>query len=1059
MKRIMSVILAIIMVLSVLPISVLAAGEVGVTQSGNVLNAGWPAVEGATSYKVDVYKDSAVVSSVNVTTNSARYTVTAAGNYQFVVTANGTAGLVTYTSAVTAATYTGSTTGSTGTGTGTGLYVTAGTRTVYWNSVGTGATYTIYVNGMATPYQTVNVNSFTVPNGITLVTVKYTYNGMSGTVGSVTMPATGNSTGGTGVAVFSTVEFTIPIWAQYGYAVAGDSIKLSLPSTYSEGEYSIDASYVVVANGVSYSLGLNDDDVYDIVFGTLAHGYNTNDKNTVIPQSSVVGDNAALTVIGTFSIARDSDGKEAIRVSAADFKYYTDPSEINNVDSKFTTTFNPTTQRYDVKAISNDNSASVTYCWDWNPTDGVDIEAPALAGGTCGTNLTWVLTDDGMLTISGTGGMSIYNYWTSSSVPWYSYRSSIKSVVIEDGVTSIDDYAFSNCSKLTSVTIGNGVTNIGGSAFSGCSSLTSITIPDSVTSIGSGAFSNCSSLTSVTIPDSVTSICGSAFYNCTSLTSIDVPDGVTSIGDYAFYGCSSLTSITIPDSVTSIGYEAFYGCSSLTSVTIPDSVTSIGSSAFYDCSSLTSISIPDSVTSIGDYAFYRCSSLTSVTIPDSVTSISGSAFSGCSSLTSIDIPDGVTRIGESAFSSCSSLTSITIPDSVTRIGSYAFSGCSSLTSITIPDSVTVIGSYAFSSCNSLSKVYITDLEAWCKINFVDAYSNPLCQNLLGEKFYLNGEVITDLVIPEGIKSINAFAFIGCENIKTVTIPDSVTSIGDCAFYGCSSLTSIDIPDSVTSIGSDAFSYCSSLTSIDIPDSVTSIGDGAFSSCSKLTSISIPEGVTSIGNSIFNSCSSLTSVTIPNSVTSIGDSAFRGCSNLSSITIPDRLTSIGEWAFYGCRSLTSIDIPDSVTSIGGYAFYTCFSLTSITFNSPDTIIYNSADTISPTATIYGHEGSIAQAYAEKYNRKFNLIGATHECSFGPWEVYGWQSHIRYCTEDGCTVFEKNAHSFSSETDLSCNVCGYGNAEPDFTGDGTLDKNDAIYLLYHVLFGAESYPLTK
>ena len=236
MKRIMSVILAIIMVLSVLPISVLAAGEVGVTQSGNVLNAGWPAVEGATSYKVDVYKDSAVVSSVNVTTNSARYTVTAAGNYQFVVTANGTAGLVTYTSAVTAATYTGSTTGSTGTGTGTGLYVTAGTRTVYWNSVGYGATYTIYVNGMPTPYQTVNVNSFTVPAGITLVTVKYTYNGMSGTVGSVTMPATGNSTGtgnsasgssnyftANGITISKSTAYTVATWtadtAAAGYFV------------------------------------------------------------------------------------------------------------------------------------------------------------------------------------------------------------------------------------------------------------------------------------------------------------------------------------------------------------------------------------------------------------------------------------------------------------------------------------------------------------------------------------------------------------------------------------------------------------------------------------------------------------------------------------------------------------------------------------------------------------------------------------------------------------------------------------------------------------------------
>ena len=153
----------------------------------------------------------------------------------------------------------------------------------------------------------------------------------------------------------------------------------------------------------------------------------------------------------------------------------------------------------------------------------------------------------------------------------------------------------------------------GESAFRFCSSLTSITIPDGVTSIGNAAFSY-TGLKSITIPDSVTSIGKFAFYNCTSLTSITIPDGVTSIGESAFLSCSSLTSITIPDSVTSIGESAFYGCSSLTSITIPDSVTSIGNSAFSYCSRLTSIMIPDSVTSIGDYAFRNCSSLKTISL-------------------------------------------------------------------------------------------------------------------------------------------------------------------------------------------------------------------------------------------------------------------------------------------------------------------------------------------------------------------------------------------------------------------------------------------------------------
>ncbi len=181
----------------------------------------------------------------------------------------------------------------------------------------------------------------------------------------------------------------------------------------------------------------------------------------------------------------------------------------------------------------------------------------------------------------------------------------------------------------TEITIPNTVTTINDYAFYDCSNLTSVTIPDSVTSIGSSAFSGCSSLTSITIPDSVTSIGYSAFWYCKSLTTITIPDSVTSIGDFAFSGCSELTSVTIPDSVTSIGSSAFRGCSGLTSITIPDSVTSIGSSAFEYCSGLTSVTIPDSVTSIGSYAFRGCSELTSVTIPNSVTGIGSYAFAYC----------------------------------------------------------------------------------------------------------------------------------------------------------------------------------------------------------------------------------------------------------------------------------------------------------------------------------------------------------------------------------------------------------------------------------------------
>ncbi len=195
--------------------------------------------------------------------------------------------------------------------------------------------------------------------------------------------------------------------------------------------------------------------------------------------------------------------------------------------------------------------------------------------------------------------------------------------------TEMPSSAFSGKSSLKSIVLPESLTSIGRSAFYFCSSLTSITIPNSVTSIGYEAFSCCYSLTSITIPNSVTSIESSAFSYCGNLTSITIPNSVTEIGGCAFKGCSSLTSITIPNRVTCIGEEAFRGCSSLASITIPNSVTSIGDGAFEDCSSLTSITIPNSVTSIGDEAFYFCSSLTSITIPNSVTSIGYGAFVFC----------------------------------------------------------------------------------------------------------------------------------------------------------------------------------------------------------------------------------------------------------------------------------------------------------------------------------------------------------------------------------------------------------------------------------------------
>ena len=331
----------------------------------------------------------------------------------------------------------------------------------------------------------------------------------------------------------------------------------------------------------------------------------------------------------------------------------------------------------------------------------------------------------------------------------YSGEMSIPETVTLDeiiySVTSIGDYAFSQCSSLSSITIPNSVTSIGEVAFSGCSSLTSITIPNSVTSIGAHAFNGCSSLASVTIGNGVTSIGRFAFESCSSLTSVTIGNSVTSIESSAFYGCSSLTSITIPNSVTSIGFYAFdrtaiysnksnwendvlYICNCLIkansnisgSYTIKNNTRLIADEAFNGRSSLTSIIIPNSVTSIGGRAFAGCSSVASITIPNSVMSIGSSAFERCSSLISMVVESG--NIAYDSRENCNAIIETAsntliagcqntiIPNCINVIGVYAFSGCSSLTSITIPESVTSIGFSAFVGCDSLKIVICETIE-------------------------------------------------------------------------------------------------------------------------------------------------------------------------------------------------------------------------------------------------------------------------------------------------------------------------------------------------------------
>ena len=484
-------------------------------------------------------------------------------------------------------------------------------------------------------------------------------------------------------------------------------------------------------------------------------------------------------------------------------------------------------------------------------------------GGQCGENLNWSYKD-GVLTISGNGAMPNYSSWDASKKPPYdSFKSSIKSVVFEKGVTSVGQFAFSGYD----------------------------------------------SLESVTLSDTVETIETNAFYNCTSLQSVTFGNGLKTINNYAF-AYAGLKNITIPKSLETVGENIFNNCKSLESVTIESAST--GKYMFDGCTALKSISFSSNVTTIASSTFSGCTALEKISIPSNIKTIQGSAFSGCTKLKTVELSEGLTSIGSSAFNG-SAIESITIPSTVTDIDfGYAFNNCKNLKEIKIAGD-------NFKSENGM--IYTSDGKkiVYCPKSYVGVVNVPEGVEEIADGTFDGCKDITQVNLPKSLITIGGGAFSQCENIMKIDLPDNIKEIKGSAFNGCTGIGEIVIPEGVTSIESYTFSRCSSLKKVIIPSTVTTIGYGAFGNCTSLTKVELPDSIKTLESSVFSDCTALEEINIPSNIESLGNYCFDGCTSLKTLEIPEGVTSIPNGFVSDCKSLDNIIIPKSVQSIGSNAF--------------------------------------------------------------------------------------------------------------------------------------------
>lgn len=593
---------------------------------------------------------------------------------------------------------------------------------------------------------------------------------------------------------------------------------------------------------------------------------------------------------------------------------------------------------------------------------------------------------------------------------------------------------------------------------------------------------------------------GSYFFNSLSnLVVLKLPKSITTIEDNAFNGCSSLASLTIPGNCVSMGKSLFTGCEKLYKITFEKGEANLNASGdlcgvnTYEVylsrnivngrftNSLRKLVIGDGASALDNYIIYPCKNITELIIENgpflSMTRLINFpscqlktvyigrgidiSFASFNSIESVRINNG--SIPSKCFSSNKSLKTVEISGECT-IGSYAFNGCSALKELSISGNGVIenscfygctlldninfcgIGKYsfrydAFDACESQRNVAIDDLTAWCKLDFSNGKSNPLAYNA---NLILNGETVTDLVIPETIDKINEYAFYG-STIKSLIVNDNIKSIGACAFSESKLLQSAKLSNNVANIGSGAFMNCSALASINIPDVLQTISNDTFYKCSSLTEVKIPETVHSIGISAFYECSNLTEIKIPDNVEIIDKNAFYGCSGASSIIFGNKVETIGESAFQNCSKVSELNIPESVVSMGKNVFNSCSSLLKISLPQSITAIPEGAFMNCQAL----HEIAIPNSILTIGDNAFNGCGSIISINIPDKVTTIGQSAFYSCSSLEKVVFGKALESIGSQAFRSCSSLQSVNIPDNVTTIGREAFQDCTALTDAVL----------